>query len=135
MRTHRHFILVCLASFYSAWGMSAADEIEIDLNALERRSKNISCFADGALVHWPLMSYPAACMMSASKKESVVVRWDLAVEGGSPLNVEIVESSNVCFNETVIVGIKKRKYPPTSKCQKGAQFRGLTDVFVFERTD
>ena len=125
MRSHQPILLAFLVSAFSIGLVVKAqpnpDDFQVDKDALELRSTNISCFADGVLVHWPPIGYPKVCLDGASNQESVVVRWDLAVDGGAPENIVVLKSSNACFNSAVVEGLKKRKYPPTRDCQKGAK--------------
>mgnify|MGYP000365610811 CR=1 FL=1 len=56
-------------------------------------------------------AYPEKCMYRAAQQETVVVVFDVTEEGTTQ-NIRITESTNDCFNQTVIRSVGRWKYSP-----------------------
>lgn len=75
-------------------------------------------------------SYPERCMGGASGRESVTVRFDVTPEG-TTANLEIVESSNACFNQTVIKSVEQWIYIPKTENGKPVVREGVETTITY----
>ncbi len=55
--------------------------------------------------------YPDRCQDRAKNKESVIVEFDISSEG-IPENVQVIESTNSCFNHSALSSVRKWRYRP-----------------------
>ena len=89
---------------------------------------------DGLLVDWPNVSFPEDCRANMALTEHVTVAWDISPKG-YPTNVSVVESSNSCFDKSLIENIEKRRYGSIDQCPTDASRKGLTTTMTFHRGD
>lgn len=80
----------------------------------------------GAVIK-PRPMYPENCR-SRGAEGIVIVQFDVSPEGGV-VNPRIIDSTNACFNRTVLKTISGWKYPPASG---GGMRYGLVETFNFQ---
>ena len=78
-------------------------------------------------------TYPERCR-SRGAEGDVLVQFDVAADG-SVINPRIIESSDSCFNRSVLKTVSGWKYPPTSQGGKPAPRYGLVERFSFQITE
>jgi len=79
-------------------------------------------------------AYPERCMTRAKAKESVVVEFDVTPEG-TTTNVRVVDSSNSCFNSSVVKSVQRWKYQPKIVDNKAEWRRSVQTVITYELTE
>jgi protein TonB len=75
--------------------------------------------------------YPERCMTNAKPKESVLVEFDVTPEG-TTTNIRVVESSNSCFNRSVIRSVERWKYQPKIVDNQAQWRRGVQTTITYE---
>lgn len=92
---------------------------------------------DNTVVVAPLIrvtpGYPERCRSRGAEGE-VLVQFDVAADG-SVVNPRIIESSDPCFDRTVLRTVAGWKYPPASNGGKPAPRYGLVERFSFQITE
>ncbi len=77
--------------------------------------------------------YPERCRARGAEGE-VLVQFDVAADG-SVVNARIIESSNSCFDRTVLKTVSGWKYSPANQGGKPAPRYGLVERFSFQITE
>ena len=75
-------------------------------------------------------TYPERCRARGAEGE-VLVQFDVAADG-SVINPRIIESSDSCFDRTVLKTVAGWKYPPAARGGKPAPRYGLVERFSFQ---
>lgn len=78
--------------------------------------------------------YPERCMARAKPKESVTVQFDVTPEG-TTTNVQVVDSSDSCFNRSVIRSVERWKYQPKVVDNTPQWRRGVQTTITYELTE
>lgn len=75
-------------------------------------------------------AYPERCRARGAEG-AVLVQFDVAADG-SVVNPVIIESSDSCFNRTVLKAVSGWKYPPAIRGGKATARYGVVERFSFE---
>ncbi len=78
-------------------------------------------------------AYPERCR-SRGAEGDVLVQFDVAADG-SVINPRIIESSDSCFDRTVLRTVAGWKYPPARRSGEPAPRYGLMERFSFQITE
>ena len=73
-------------------------------------------------------------MARAKPKESVTVQFDVTPEG-TTTNVQVVDSSDTCFNRSVIRSVERWKYQPKVVDNTPQWRRGVQTTITYELTE
>ncbi len=75
-------------------------------------------------------AYPERCRARGAEG-TVLVQFDVAADG-SVVNPVIIESSDRCFDRTVLKAVSGWKYPPATRGGRAAARYGVVERFSFE---
>lgn len=75
--------------------------------------------------------YPERCMSRASERESVTVQFDVTPEGQTT-NIQVIDTTNSCFNRSVIRSVERWKYQPKIVDNEPQWRRGVVTVISYE---
>ncbi len=78
--------------------------------------------------------YPERCQSRAGEEERVVVQFDVTPDGQTT-NIEVVDSTNSCFNRTVVRSVSRWKYQPKIVDNQAQWRRGVQTVLVYQLTE
>ena len=78
--------------------------------------------------------YPENCAKNAAPLESVAVKFD-TTSLGLPFNIEVVESTNDCFNNAAKARIRDRRFGLVSARGGSAAQQNAQATLTFQRTD
>ncbi|MEO0400262.1 MAG: energy transducer TonB [Pseudomonadota bacterium] len=76
-------------------------------------------------------AYPERCMSRAKPSESVLVEFDVTPDG-TTTNVRVVDTSNSCFNRSVIRSVERWKYQPKIVDNEPQWRRGVQTTITYE---
>ena len=75
--------------------------------------------------------YPDRCQRRAAKLEEVILEFDVSTEG-VPENIQIVESTNSCFNEAAERAVAQWRYRPKMVSGEPVVRKNVTTLITFE---
>lgn len=75
--------------------------------------------------------YPDRCMSRAKDSESVTVQFDVTPDGATT-NIQVVDSSNSCFNRTVTRSVERWKYQPKIVDNQAEWRRGVQTTITYQ---
>ncbi|MEL6365152.1 MAG: energy transducer TonB, partial [Pseudomonadota bacterium] len=75
--------------------------------------------------------YPDRCQSRAEGEEVVVVQFDVTPDG-SVVNVEVIETTNSCFNRAAIRAAERWKYQPKIEDGEAKPRFGVVTQFSFQ---
>lgn len=78
--------------------------------------------------------YPERCMARAGASESVLVEFDVTPDG-TTTNIRVVDSSNSCFNRSVIRSVERWKYQPKIVDNEPQWRRGVQTTITYKLTE
>lgn len=78
--------------------------------------------------------YPERCMARAGARESVLVQFDVTPDG-TTTNIQVVDSSNSCFNRSVIRSVERWKYQPKIVDNQPQWRRGVQTTITYQLTE
>ncbi len=78
--------------------------------------------------------YPERCQSRAGSEEAVVVQFDVTPDG-TTTNIEVIDSTNSCFNRTVVRSVQRWKYQPKIVDNEPQWRRGVQTRLVYQLTD
>ncbi len=78
--------------------------------------------------------YPERCQSRADAEERVVVEFDVTPDGQTT-NIEVIDSTNSCFNRTVVRSVSRWKYQPKIVDNEAQWRRGVQTVLVYQLTE
>ncbi|GEM_PF-821055 len=79
-------------------------------------------------------AYPERCMARAKNSESVTVQFDVTPEG-TTTNVQVIDSTNRCFDRTVIRSVGRWKYQPKIVDNQPQWRRGVVTTITYVLED
>lgn len=79
-------------------------------------------------------AYPERCMARASSSESVTVQFDVTPEG-TTTNIQVIDTTNSCFNRSVTRSVQRWKYQPKIEENEAQWRRGVVTVITYELTE
>lgn len=78
--------------------------------------------------------YPERCMGRADASESITVQFDVTPEG-TTTNVQVIDSSNSCFNRSVERSVQRWKYQPKVVDNQAQWRRGVQTTITYQLED
>lgn len=75
--------------------------------------------------------YPERCMSRAEPSESVTVQFDVTPDGQTT-NIQVIDSTNSCFNRTVTRSVQRWKYQPKIVDNQAEWRRGVVTVITYQ---
>ncbi len=75
--------------------------------------------------------YPERCQARAKSSESVTVQFDVTPDG-TTTNIQIVDSSNSCFNRSVTRSVQRWKYQPKVVDNQAQWRRGVQTTITYQ---
>lgn len=75
--------------------------------------------------------FPDRCQGRASSEERVLLQFDVTPEG-TTTNIEVIDSTNSCFNRSASRSVERWKYQPKIVDQKAEWRRGVQQVITFQ---
>lgn len=79
-------------------------------------------------------AYPQRCQTRAGPRETVVVQFDVAPDG-TTTNVQVVDSTNTCFNSSVVRSVQRWKYQPKIVDNQAQWRRGVQTQITYQLED
>ena len=79
-------------------------------------------------------AYPERCMARAGNSESVTVQFDVTPEG-TTTNIQVIDTTNSCFNRSVTRSVQRWKYQPKIEENEAQWRRGVVTVITYELTE
>ncbi len=74
--------------------------------------------------------FPAKCLETMEEREDVTLIFDVSKEG-KPIKIQVLESTNSCFNKAAINAVKEWTYQPKITDGKPDQYRGVVSRISF----
>ena len=109
---------------------AAAPEIQADLNI----GSGFNPDRDAQpLVRIP-PQFPDRCQGRAGSEERVVLQFDVTPDG-TTTNIEVVDSSNSCFNRSASRSVERWKYQPKIEDNEAKWRRGVQTIITFQLAD
>lgn len=75
--------------------------------------------------------YPEKCMAGAKDIEQVFIRYDISTEGETK-NVEVVATTNECFNESAVGSVQRWRYEPRIVDGRALERIGVETIITFK---
>lgn len=75
--------------------------------------------------------YPESCMRRADSSESVTVQFDVTAEGITQ-NIEVIDSTNDCFNKTAMRAVEEWIYRPKIVAGEAQDRTGVQTVITYQ---
>ena len=98
--------------------------------------------SDGVIAHLrdaqPLVrippQYPERCQTRAGSKETVFLQFDVTPDG-TTTNIQVIDSTNSCFNSAASRSVERWKYQPKIVDNEPQWRRGVQTQITFELTE
>ena len=78
--------------------------------------------------------FPERCQSRANDEERVSLRFDVTPDGQTT-NIEVIDSTNSCFNRSAARSVERWKYQPKIVDNQAQPRRGVQTVIVFQLGD